>query len=279
MQISGRIWTVVGKGYFLHASSSRENVVSARGVTPLWFLIGRFIVLTREKTSFAIHIGRLMFFTRENHRSFLWLATLHLRIKIYDIAFESVFLLINIFSKTERSHHQVCFGSVNTTSNDPCERISKINSGVFYCILLRDGPSEKLFPSDWGWGKNRTREIIYYLGQIHRKSPELNSSRVLFYLGEKFSEGYTPDIGSQGFHASWIFWSVNSRRQDAQGSRCYFLRQFNVQGEERRRRRRLVPLKFLSQREVCSVLSSWPPMSVYWLATLVFHFSLAIPLG
>ena len=99
---------------------------------------------------------------------------------------------------------------MNTTSNDPCERISKITSGVFYCILHRDGPSEKLFPSDWGWGKNRTREIIYYLGQIHQKSPELNSSRALFYLGEKFSEGHTPDIGSQGFHASGIFWSVNS---------------------------------------------------------------------
>ena len=51
-------------------------------------------------------------------------------------------------------------------------------------------------------------------------------------------------------------------------------------GEERRRRRRLVLPKFLSQRDLCPVLSSRPsPMSVYWLATSVFHFSLAIALG
>ena len=38
--------------------------------------------------------------------------------------------------------------------------------------------------------------------------------------------------------------------------------------------------KFLSQRDLCPVLSSRPsPMSVYWLATSVFHFSLAIALG
>ena len=30
---------------------------------------------------------------------------------------------------------------------------------------------------------------------------EVNSSRVLFYLGKKFWEGHTTDIGSQGFHA------------------------------------------------------------------------------
>ena len=41
-----------------------------------------------------------------------------------------------------------------------------------------------------------------YLGQIHQKSPEVNSSRVLFYLGEKFWEGYATDIGYQGFQAS-----------------------------------------------------------------------------
>ena len=29
VQISGRIWTVVGRGYFLHASSHSENVASA----------------------------------------------------------------------------------------------------------------------------------------------------------------------------------------------------------------------------------------------------------
>ena len=33
VQISGRIWTVVGRGYFSHASSHSENVASARRVT------------------------------------------------------------------------------------------------------------------------------------------------------------------------------------------------------------------------------------------------------
>ena len=87
------------------------------------------------------------------------------------------------------------------------------------------------------------------------------------------------------------FWSVNSRRKDVQGSsrskrrffllsRCHFLQQFNVQGEGRRRRRRLVPQKFLSPRELCPVLSSRPsPMSVYWLATSAFHFPQVIALG
>ena len=35
VQISGRIWTVVGRGYFSHASSYRENVASARRVKTL----------------------------------------------------------------------------------------------------------------------------------------------------------------------------------------------------------------------------------------------------
>ena len=35
-----------------------------------------------------------------------------------------------------------------------------------------------------------------YQGQIHKKFPELNSSRVLFYLGKKFWEGHITDIGS-----------------------------------------------------------------------------------
>ena len=34
---------------------------------------------------------------------------------------------------------------------------------------------------------------------------EVNSSRVLFYLGKKFWEGHTTDIGSQGFHAPLNF--------------------------------------------------------------------------
>ena len=71
--------------------------------------------------------------------------------------------------------------------------------------------------------------------------------------------------------------SSRSKRRFFPLSRCYFLRQFNVQGEDRRR---LVPQKFLSPRELCPVLSSRPsPMSVYWLATSVFHFPLAIPFG
>ena len=41
-------------------------------------------------------------------------------------------------------------------------------------------------------------------------------------------------------------------------SGCYFLRYLNVQGEDRRRRRRLVPPKFLSPRELYLVLSSRP---------------------
>ena len=55
--------------------------------------------------------------------------------------------------------------------------------------------------------------------------PRANSSKICrgkFISGsvfcEKFWEGHTTDISSQGFHASWIFWSVNLRRQDAQGS-------------------------------------------------------------
>ena len=55
--------------------------------TPLWLLIGRIIFLIREKTSFAILIGR---------RSRLSLAKTHLRMKIYDIAFSWVFLSMYI---------------------------------------------------------------------------------------------------------------------------------------------------------------------------------------
>ena len=64
--------------------------------TPLWPLIGRIIFLTREKTSFAILIGRINFFTCENHRSLLWLARTSLRTKIYNIAFWWVFLSMYI---------------------------------------------------------------------------------------------------------------------------------------------------------------------------------------
>ena len=46
--------------------------------TPLWLqvLIERIIFLTGEKTSFAILIGGIIFFTCEKHRSLLWLELL-----------------------------------------------------------------------------------------------------------------------------------------------------------------------------------------------------------
>ena len=49
-----------------------------------------------KKTSFAILIGRIIFFTCENHRSLLWLARTNLRTKIYDIAFWWVLLSMYI---------------------------------------------------------------------------------------------------------------------------------------------------------------------------------------
>ena len=42
VQISGRIWTVVGRGYFSHASSYRENVASARRVSVTVFRRSNF---------------------------------------------------------------------------------------------------------------------------------------------------------------------------------------------------------------------------------------------
>ena len=66
--------------------------------TSLWLLIGRIIFLTCEKTSLAILIGRIIFFTCENHSSLLWLAKTHLRIKIYNTTFWSVFLSVYIIN-------------------------------------------------------------------------------------------------------------------------------------------------------------------------------------
>ena len=61
--------------------------------------LGRIILFTREKTSFAILIGRIdHFFTCENHRSLLSLARTNLRMKIYDIAVWWVFLIIYIIN-------------------------------------------------------------------------------------------------------------------------------------------------------------------------------------
>ena len=54
-------------------------------------------------------------------------------------------------------------------------------------------------------------------GQIHLRSPEVNSSRVLFYLQAKNSGKVILLISApKVFKHIWIFWSVNSRGQDAQ---------------------------------------------------------------
>ena len=64
--------------------------------TPLWLLIGRII-----------------FFTCENHCSLLWLARTNLRTKIYDIAFWWVFLSMYIIIVTTSNYRQLLV----TTSN------------------------------------------------------------------------------------------------------------------------------------------------------------------
>ena len=115
----------------------------------------------------------------------------------------------------------------------------------------------------------------FYLGKTDL--PRANSSKISrgkFISGfvlprPKFWEGHTTDIGSQSFHASWIFWSVNSRRQNAQGSswskRRFFFSFISLLfltliqcARWRKAKRRLVPPKFLSQRDLCPVLSSRP---------------------
>ena len=130
-----------------------------------------------------------------------------------------------------------------------------------------------------------------YLGQIHQKSLEVNSSRVLFYLGKKFWEGHTTDIGSQGFHAHLKFLERKFKTARCAGisliietfiSLISLLFLTLIQHARRRKantQKTRAP-KFLSQREPCPVLSSKPlPMSVYWLATSVFHFSQGFALG
>ena len=61
------------------ASCNKRREFWRETPTPLWLLIGRII-----------------FFTCENHRSLLWLAITNLRTKIYDIAFWWVFLSMYI---------------------------------------------------------------------------------------------------------------------------------------------------------------------------------------
>ena len=53
------------------ASCNKRRQIWRKTHTPLWLLIARIIFLTREKTSFAILIGRIIIFTFENHRSLL----------------------------------------------------------------------------------------------------------------------------------------------------------------------------------------------------------------
>ena len=66
--------------------------------------------------------------------------------------------------------------------------------------------------------------------QIRQNPPEVNSSRILFYLRKKSCEGHTTDIGYQGFHAQ-LNWKKMRRNLAEQRdvlffllSRCYFLR-------------------------------------------------------
>ena len=54
---------------------------------PCGFLLDVSFLAHVKKTSFAVLIGRIIFFSCENHRSLLWLARTYLRTKIYDIAF------------------------------------------------------------------------------------------------------------------------------------------------------------------------------------------------
>ena len=51
VQISGRIWTVVSKGYFSHASSHSENVASARRVC-FWLVDSNFPCCTTNQSHY-----------------------------------------------------------------------------------------------------------------------------------------------------------------------------------------------------------------------------------
>ena len=75
--------------------------------TPLWLLIGCIVFLTHEKTSFAILIGHITFFTCENHCLFLWLARTNLCMKDYDIAFWWVFLSMYIIKPCTAMYRHV----------------------------------------------------------------------------------------------------------------------------------------------------------------------------
>ena len=84
---------------FQAASAYKRREFRRETHIPLWLLIGRISFLTREKTSFTIFIGRIIFFKCENRRLLFWLARTHLRMKIYDIAFWWVFLSTYIIKR------------------------------------------------------------------------------------------------------------------------------------------------------------------------------------
>ena len=68
----------------------------------LWLNVSFF---SREKTSFTILIGRIIFFTCEKHSSLPWLARTHLHIKIYNTTFWWVFLIMYIIKVIVPGHY------------------------------------------------------------------------------------------------------------------------------------------------------------------------------
>ena len=107
------------KGRVLYgASAYKRREIWRETHTPLWLLIGRIIFLTREKTSFlrfwlgvAVFVFCFSFSPVKNiFRS--WLATTHLCMKIYVIAFQWVYFsnyLKNSYSDPEYGQTNVPF--------------------------------------------------------------------------------------------------------------------------------------------------------------------------
>ena len=145
--ISEMFFTFLAKKTFLiecvwsgAASYNKRREFWRETHTPLWLLIGPIIFLTREKTSFAILTGRIIFFTCEKHRSLLWLARTNLRMKIYDIAFWWVFLsmyIINMYIFHQTIMWPVCWrGSKPNISSK--ELVHHSDKGIaFYGSTLK----------------------------------------------------------------------------------------------------------------------------------------------
>ena len=85
-------------------------------------------------------------------------------------------------------------------------------------------------------------DLPRYLGQIHQKFLEVNSSRVLFYLGKKFWEGHTTDISSQGFHGQLNF--LERKFKKARCAGIWPIKETFFSFINGRKRRRLVPENF-----------------------------------